>query len=469
MCLSPRFIKTKTKGAENYIGKLYFSDDRGNPCTLVPCGKCVECKNLYIEQWQIRWKEQIKDSVENSCYMLTLTYNDENLPTEVIDEETGEVISEVTTLRYSDVTKFLKRLRKRQDKFIKENGLEHVAIKYHYCGEYGTKSTRRPHYHMVITNVILPIDGIGDFKNNTFNEIWRNGHVHVGTDVTEKSLKYILKYTLKNVYSQDEKETIQETKTIERSYCGATCFDGVPEFHKFSKGKILKYWHDKLDRERNIYFDLPFNRCDVKSLNRFALEFLEQKKKEVETVQEEYKVRNICKIYKNGKNKGRIVEKAVCSKGIGKGYLTDKNISYHLQNLNLGYMDFQDGKGFKEKPLPRYYRDYIFNPILKIDEKKDYYRSIGLVPTKEMLKRQIRKYRECDDDYESSFIYKKRLIMFSRNVQEFLETKAHIDKVGEENYYKEREAYLSVKSQNYMFNVSKYLAGISKREPDFVA
>ena len=370
MCLSPRFIKTKTKGAENYIGKLYFSDDIGNPCTLVPCGKCVECKNLYIEQWQIRWKEQIKDSVDGSCYMLTLTYNDQSLPTAVIDEETGEVISEVTTLRYSDVTKFLKRLRKRQDKYIKDNGLEPVAIKYHYCGEYGTKSTRRPHYHMVITNVILPIDGIGDFKNNTFNEIWKNGHVHVGTDVTEKSLKYILKYTLKNVYSQDEKETISQTETITRSYCGATRFDDVPEFHKFSKGKILKYWHDKLDRERNIYFDLPFNRCDVKSLNRFALEFLEQKKKEVETIQEEYKVRNICKIYKNGKNKGRIVEKAVCSKGIGKGYLTDKNISYHLQNLNLGYMDFQDGKGFKEKPLPRYYRDYIFNPILKIDEKR---------------------------------------------------------------------------------------------------
>ena len=274
MCLSPRFIKTKTKGAENYIGKLYFSDDRGNPCTLVPCGKCVECKNLYIEQWQIRWKEQIKDSVEGSCYMLTLTYNDENLPTEVIDEETGEVISDVTTLRYSDVTKFLKRLRKRQDKYIKDNKLEPVAIKYHYCGEYGTKSTRRPHYHMVITNVILPIDGIGDFKKNTFNEIWKNGHVHVGTDVTEKSLKYILKYTLKNVYSQDEKETITQTKKIERSYCGATRFDDVPEFHKFSKGKILKYWHDKLDRERNIYFDLPFNRCDVKSLNLFALEFL---------------------------------------------------------------------------------------------------------------------------------------------------------------------------------------------------
>ena len=131
-------------------------------------------------------------------------------------------------------------------------------------------------------------------------------------------------------------------------------------------------------------------------------------------------------------------------------------------------MDFQDGKGFKEKPLPRYYRDYIFNPILKIDEKKDYYRSIGLVPTKEMLKRQIRKFRESDDDYESSFIYKKRLIRFSRNVQEYLDTKTYIDKVGEEAYYKEREAYLSVKSQNYMFNVSKYLAGISKREPEFM-
>lgn len=468
MCLDPKVIKSKTRGAENYIGSLYYSDDRGNPYTVVPCGKCIECRNLYIEQWQIRWKEQIKDSVENSCYMLTLTYNDENLPTEVIDEETGEVISEVTTLRYSDVTKFLKRLRKRQDKFIKENGLEPVSIKYHYCGEYGTKSTRRPHYHMIITNVIIPIDGIGNFKNNTFNEIWRNGYVHIGTDVTEKSMRYILKYTLKNVYNQDEKETIQEIKEIARSYCGATRFDDVPEFHKFSEREIVDYWYDKLERERNIYFDLPFNRSDDKSFNNFCLDFLEQKKKEVKTIQEEFKVRNICRIYRTGKNKGRIIEKAICSKGIGKGYLTEKNIGYHKSNLDLGYMDYEDGRGWKERPLPRYYRDYIFNPILKIDEKKEYYRSIGIEPTKEVLKRQIRKYRECQEDYEDTLIYKKRVMMYRRNISEYLEILEKIDKVGEENYYFEVSSYKNVKSQQYMSNLAKYLAGVSYREPEFM-
>lgn len=469
MCVAPKFIRSKTKGAENYVGTLYFADDRGNPFTLVPCGKCVECRNLYVEQWQIRWKEQIKESVENSCYMLTLTYNDENLPTAVVDEVTGEVISEVTTLRYSDVTKFIKRLRKRQDKYIKLNGLEPVAIKYHYCGEYGTKATRRPHYHMLITNVIIPIDGIGDFKNNTFNDIWKNGHVHIGTDVTEKSMRYILKYTLKNVYNQDEKETIQETKKVERSYSGADYFDNVPEFHRFSEREIKDYWYDKLDREPLIYFDLPFTRSDDRALNQFALDFLEQKKKEVEVRTEEYVVRNICKIYKTGKNAGRVVEKAVCSKGVGKGYLTEKNIHYHQCNLNLGYMDYEDGKGWKERPLPRYYRDYIFNPLLNVEEKKQYYRSIGLVPDKENLKRQLRKYRECEDDYHSSLIYKKRVMMFKRNLEEYREVKEYIDKVGEENYHKERAAYVGVRNQLYMSNISKYLAGVSYREPDFVA
>uniref|UniRef100_A0AAU8BAQ2 Replication initiator protein n=1 Tax=Dulem virus 208 TaxID=3145685 RepID=A0AAU8BAQ2_9VIRU len=467
MCLAPRLIKSKTKGSENYIGSLYFSDERGEPCTFVPCGKCVECKNLYIEQWQIRWKEQIKDSLENSCYMLTLTYNEENLPRAVVDEVTGEVISDVTTLRYSDVTKFIKRLRKRQDKYIKDNKLQPVSIKYHYCGEYGTKFTKRPHYHMIITNVILPINGIGNFKNNTFNDIWKNGNVHIGTDITDKSLRYILKYTLKNVYKCDEKETVKELKKVKREYCADVSFD-VPKFRYYTREQIVKYWRERLEGNKILYFDMPFNASDDKGLEKFAIDFLEQKKKEVEEREELYEIRNICTIYKKGINKGRIVEKAFCSKGIGKCYLTEKNIYYHKQNLNLGYMDYEEKKGFKERPLPRYYRDHIFNPILNTEEKRDYFISKGVVPDEENMKRQIRKYRENDDNYQETLVYKKRLIMFMRNVQDGLTMKETIDKVGYQQYYTEREAYLSVKNHGYMSNLEKYFAGVSRREPEFV-
>lgn len=473
MCLNPKTIKSKNPASENYIGKLYYDDGNGNAVNIVPCGKCIECKNLYIESWSIRWKEEILNAVENSSYMLTLTYSDENLPKYIIDKETGESKGYVENgvLQYSDVAGFVKRLRSRQARYCKKIGIDNPKISYHYCGEYGTKGTRRPHYHILLVNVILPIDGITNFKNNTFKDIWKNGHVHIGTDVNEKSIRYVLKYTLKHSLKPVSKKKIQDIVKVDYKVDFKKSF--LIDYH--SVQDYVDDFNYMLNKDPLSVMSYPFGLGQQKLIDDYATNVYESYKKTEYVLSnsenyesEEYSLRTIAHIYTEGPNIGRVCEKSVCSKGIGKGYLTEQNISFHHQNLNLGYMDYEEGKGWKEKPLPRYYRDYIFNPVLKTEEKKEYLLSIGYPITEESMKRSIRKYKEQDDDFTESLVYKKRLIMFQRFDNERRSLVKYIIDHGEERFYSERRAFKAVKEQGYFKRLTSYLSEVSRREPEFV-
>lgn len=65
---------------------------------LVPCGKCVNCRKVRINDWYIRMLDEAKFFGFENCSFVTLTYNPENLP-------------EYGLLQKSDYQKFLKRLR----------------------------------------------------------------------------------------------------------------------------------------------------------------------------------------------------------------------------------------------------------------------------------------------------------------------------------------------------------------------
>ena len=106
MCLTPIKINY-SDNYKNYRGTLIHAY---NNSQMLPCGKCLICKENKIEEWVNRWTEQMKITPENTSYFLTLTYSDENLT--YITTPKGEL----TTLNYDDVQKFLKRLRKRQTK-----------------------------------------------------------------------------------------------------------------------------------------------------------------------------------------------------------------------------------------------------------------------------------------------------------------------------------------------------------------
>lgn len=311
--------------------KIYNANQR---YAYYPCGKCYECRENYIEQWQIRWKEHLKDTVENSTYMLTLTYDDKNLPH----------LGKRSTLQFSDVQKFLKRLRKRQYTICKKNGLENPKIAYHGCGEYGTKYTKRPHYHLLITNVII--------DQKEFEKIWSHGFVHIGDNCKDSTIKYILKYTLKSSLNSEKKQRVTDVND-------------------------------------NFLYN----------------------------------------IYENGKNKGRVCEKTFCSKGIGRNFLTPQNQEFYQNNPHLGYnyQEINKKTGLltsKLKPLPRYYKELIFNPNVYENGKIK----------RDDHDRPIKLYNPKSQDFENTPRFKRLLVAYKNEQHALQKILDNIINYGYDNY-----------------------------------
>lgn len=409
MCISPvyaeqkKYIRTAKSGnkyidTEMYRGRI---SDAYNPKACFPCGKCFECKTQKIEEWQIRWKEQLKTSVQGSSYLLTLTYNDENLPQIIYPDG-----SQYSTLYYSDVTKFLKRLRKRQDTICKKMHIENPKITYHGCGEYGSRNTKRPHYHVLITNLIIP--------PNEFQKIWGHGTVHIGDNVTDQTIKYCLKYTLKHSLTGQDKTKIYDTDvTVIES----------PAFAGYRSAQQLFIAFDT-DPEA-----IPHNPC----------------------ISYEVKKQNyICTIIKPGhKNAYRIAEKTFCSKHIGADYLTPEIIDFYIQNpmANYAYHDVKKNI-WKSRPLPRYYREKIFNPQIKTPGGK-YLR--------DEYNRTVPVYNPLAADYENTPRFQRQLISWKNQQKKLLDVCILINTFGYENYismqaHKKYEKTYSFRNQQTIYN-----------------
>ena len=95
--------------------------------------------------WAVRCMHESQLHDKN-CF-LTLTYNDENLPTiPCIDMETGEILeTRQPSLNKRDICLFMKDLRKRFG----------AGIRFFQCGEYGEKFAR-PHHHMILFGFDFP-------------------------------------------------------------------------------------------------------------------------------------------------------------------------------------------------------------------------------------------------------------------------------------------------------------------------
>lgn len=100
----------------------------------------------------------------SDVYFITLTYNDQYQPIDLLKKEDGEF--EVVRgsgsdgfLYRKDVVDFNKRLRIRLKRNFDINGLR-VA----YSGEYGQEGTHRPHFHLVVWN-------LGDMQESDFLDV----------------------------------------------------------------------------------------------------------------------------------------------------------------------------------------------------------------------------------------------------------------------------------------------------------
>lgn len=182
----------------------------------VPCGKCPACRKEKSKAWALRmvveslyWKE---------CIFLTLTYDDDHIPTCAPTLTSQGHLTLPFTLCKDDVQRFWKRLRK---------AIYPRKIRYYLCGEYGD-NTFRPHYHAVVF-------GLGYADRPVVESCWRDGFVYL-EDVNLATCNYVAGYVQKKLYGDVSKDVYGNR---------------LPPFACMSKGigrqYVQEHWREIMD------------------------------------------------------------------------------------------------------------------------------------------------------------------------------------------------------------------------------
>lgn len=178
-----------------------YSND--NTFNTVPCGRCVKCINKLRSEWAFRMYQESKD--HSFSYFATLTYSEENLP--YLNLTTGEypvrLIQSAETLSEQDhvekivykkdVQDFIKNVRRQQHYYTSGSTYENLKIRYYAASEYGTKFTKRPHYHVILWSLHPYIA-----KKIELQKIWKKGGAKIEPlDQGVKTYYYVTKYLYK--------------------------------------------------------------------------------------------------------------------------------------------------------------------------------------------------------------------------------------------------------------------------------
>lgn len=172
---------------------------------MIPCGRCIGCRLAYSREWANRIIIESREYPKDTCWFLTLTYNDENIPSKSVrDEKTGQTTTGITLCK-EDVQNFLKRLRRHY-----EYKYNHTGIRFFLAGEYG-ENTNRPHYHLCIFNMPIHTELI-QFKKNKLGQtiwtneeiekIWNKGFISIGR-LSWETAAYTARYIMKKQKGQN--------------------------------------------------------------------------------------------------------------------------------------------------------------------------------------------------------------------------------------------------------------------------
>lgn len=165
----------------------------------IPCGRCIGCRLARSKQWADRAVLELQ--YHRSNYFLTLTYDDDHIPSnEFVCPDTGE-IAESLTLKKEDLQKFWKRCRKNYP----DNTFKYIGV-----GEYGS-NTLRPHYHAIwfcdfdipdlkfykfsATNQMI-------FESYLLDSLWKNGKVYI-EEASWEAIAYVCRYVTKKLYGKE--------------------------------------------------------------------------------------------------------------------------------------------------------------------------------------------------------------------------------------------------------------------------
>lgn len=208
----------------------------------IPCGQCIGCRLEYSRQWANRITLEAKKYSPEICWFLTITYNDENLPTKTTkNEKTGEII-QGCTLKKEDLTLFMKRLRRHY-----EYKYNHQGIRFYAAGEYG-ETTQRPHYHICIFNMPIHTElvkvknnklGQAIWTNKEIEEIWGKGFIALAKQSWETAA-YTARYMLKK-QKGDSAEWYYNSKAIIPEFTQMSRKPGIGrEYYELNKEEIYK-------------------------------------------------------------------------------------------------------------------------------------------------------------------------------------------------------------------------------------
>lgn len=184
--------------------RVYFPANAITEFIEIPCGQCIECRLARSRQWANRCMLELP--YHNQSWFVTLTYDNEHIPTnDRIDHETGEIVK-VGTLVKKDFQDFMKRLRR----YYEYSGHDN-KLRYYACGEYGS-TTMRPHFHAIIFGLELDSDDLSLYKKNfagdtlynskLVDKAWNQGFAVLG-NVTWDSCAYTARYIMKKHLGKD--------------------------------------------------------------------------------------------------------------------------------------------------------------------------------------------------------------------------------------------------------------------------
>lgn len=164
MCDRPYLIPNPYRGLETK--GLNYLHDTISAFIRVPCGFCDSCIALkqayFVQRCQM-------ESLDNDLFFCTLTYQNSMIPTVDVNE---------FHLKYpdwSDVTNFLKRVRKRK---IFKDGFRYFAV-----SEYGGNN-HRPHYHIIFSVPKVPQSTYADIisrERQYYKAIFKEWSRNVGS------------------------------------------------------------------------------------------------------------------------------------------------------------------------------------------------------------------------------------------------------------------------------------------------
>lgn len=223
-------IKLSKKEQEKYeikipkiLVKVKYSD-------IIPCGQCEACLKTRSKHLTNRIILDVQET-NTIPYLITLTYNDENLP-------------DPPQLSKKDAKDFITKVKK-----------DYPKTKYLLAGEYGSHNGR-PHYHVLIWNIknletkIKPYipreQGKSYITYEATSEYWTKGNIYISSNAQPGTVQYVAQYAeKKRMRSKEEKEAWKEQGLI-------------PEFQMMTKGIAYNYYethYKKIIQMHGKYID----------------------------------------------------------------------------------------------------------------------------------------------------------------------------------------------------------------------